>query len=188
MTLIARGISSRSAALALLALLLIALWIGPATAYFGLIRSGSDAIEREAGLLQRYRALAETSRPDTSSGTASDLLLPEIPDSQAVARLQETLKAAAAAAQVQVQGFQVLRSEALPGAVKIGVRLRGSGDVGALGRLLYAVEAARPLLVPDNLQVQSHAAPPGAGPAAEAQPVPLDFQLDVSGFKAGASS
>jgi hypothetical protein len=76
----------------------------------------------------------------------------------------------------------------VPGAVRIGVRLRGSSDVAALGRLLYAVEAARPLLVPDNLQVQGRAAAPAAGSAPEPAPIPLDFQLDVSGFKTGASS
>ena len=90
------------------------------------------------------------------------------------------------AAQVQVQGFQVLRAEPLPGAVKIGVRLRGSGDVAALGRLLYAIEAVRPLLVPDNLQVQGRATAPGLSP--ESASVPLEFQLDVSGFRAGAPS
>ena len=188
MTLTRRGINGRIAALALLALLLIALWVGPAAAYLGLIQSGSDAIERQAALLQRYRALVDAPRPDVSLAAASDLLMPAIPDSQALARLQETLKAAAGAAQVQVLGFQVLRTEALPGAVKIGVRLRGSGDVAALGRLLYAVEAARPLLVPDNLQVQGRAVAPVAGSAPEPGPVPLEFQLDVSGFKTGASS
>jgi hypothetical protein len=182
--------SGRGAALALLGLLLVAVWIGPTTFYIGLIRSGSDDIERQSALLQRYRALAEVPQPGLSSAAAvSDLLSPEVPDSQAVARLQETLKTAATAAQVQIQGFQILRVEPLPGAVKVGVRLRGSGDVAALGRLLYAVEAARPLLVPDNLQVQARAtAPPPAGSSPEPGPVPLDFQLDVSAFKAGASS
>jgi hypothetical protein len=168
-------------------LLLIAVWIGPAGAYLGLVQSGSNQIERQAALLQRYRALAEAP-PQSQAPAASlsaDLVLPELPDSQTVARLQETLKAAASAAQVQVQGFQVLRAESLPGAVKIGVRLRGSGDVAALGRLLYAVEAARPLLMPDNLQVQGRAA---AVSGSEAGPVPLEFQFDVSAFKAGASS
>lgn len=184
---LARGISGRSAALAIFALLMIGLWIGPAAAYLSLIHSGSDEIERQTALLQRYRGLAEAPHP-VDSPLTRDLLLPEAPDSQAVARLQELLKATAATAQVQVQGFQVLRAEPLPGAVKIGVRLRGSGDIAALGRLLYAVEAARPLLIPDNLQVQGRAAPPVAGAAPDTAPVPLEFQLDVSGFKAGASS
>ena len=187
MTLSGHGVSGRSAALAIFALLMIALWIGPAAAYFGLVQSGSDEIEHQTALLQRYRALAEAPYAAASPPTP-DLLLPEIPDSQAVARLQELLKATAATAQVQVQGFQVLRAEPLPGAVKIGVRLRGSGDIAALGRLLYSVEAARPLLVPDNLQVQGRAATPAAGNAPDPAPAPLEFQLDVSGFKAGGSS
>jgi len=177
-----RSLRGRGAALALLALLFALFWIGPAAAYFGLIQSGSDEIDRQSALLQRYRTLAEAPHPGQPNPAEPDLLLPEIPDSQAIARLQETIKSAAAAAQVQIQGLQVLRSEPLPGAVKIAVRVRGSGDVAALGRLLYAVEAARPLLVPDNLQVQAHPAPADAPPAA------LDFQLDLSGFKTGASS
>lgn len=184
------GINGRIAALALLAFLLIAVWVGPGGAYLSLIQSGGDQIERQATLLQRYRALTEAPHPGQAPVSLStDLLLPEIPDSQTAARLQETLKTAAAAAQVQVQGFQVLRAEPLPGAVKVGVRLRGSGDVAALGRLLYAVESARPLLMPDNLQVQARAAPAlGSAPTPAGGSVPLEFQLDVFAFKAGASS
>ena len=184
---LSRGINGRIGALALLGLLIVALWIGPAAAYLDLIQSGSDDIERAAAVLQRYHALTEAPRSGQFPAAATaDLLLPEIPDSQALARLQETLKSAAAAAQVQVQGFQILRAEPLPGAVRIGVRLRGSGDVAALGRLLYAVEAARPLLVPDNLQVQGRATASGSSP--ESGPIPLEFQLDISGFRAGAPS
>ena len=171
----------RAAALGIFALLLILVWVGPAAAYLGLIRSGADEIAGREALLQRYRALTEASQPVASATAAPDLLLPEIPESQAVARLQETVKAIAAAAQVQIQNIQVLRSEPLTGAAKIGVRVRGTADIGALGRLLYAVEAARPLLPADNLQVQAHQVR-GDAPAA-----PLDFQLDVAAFKPGAS-
>lgn len=185
MTVAGRRINGRIAALAIFVLLLVVLLIGPGAAYLGLLQSGGDQIDRQTALLQRYRSLAEAPRtaaaqPDTA------LMLPEIPDSQAVARLQETLKSAAVSAQVQVQGFQILRAEPMPGAVKIGVRLRGSGDATALGRLLYAIETTKPLLVPDNLQVQAHAA--AAATDAPGAAVPLDFQFDVSGFKVGASS
>lgn len=171
----------RVAALAIFALLLVLIWVGPAAAYLGLIGSGDDAIEQHAALLQRYQALAEAPNAAAPHSAALELLLPEIPESQAVARLQETVKAIAAAAQVQVQNLQVLRAETLPGAVKIGVRVRGTGDIGALGRLLYAVEASRPLLLSDNLQVQAHPT------SADATTAPLDFQLDVAAFKPGAS-
>jgi general secretion pathway protein M len=110
------------------------------------------------------------------------MLIPAVPEAQALALLQETVKSAAAAAQVQIQGLQVLRSEGEAGVLRIGVRVRAAGDVASLGRLLYAIEAARPLLYPDNLQIQSQPAAPGTPPS------PLQFQLDIAGFKAGPSS
>ena len=70
----------------------------------------------------------------------------------------------------------------MPGSVRIGVRLRATAEIGGLERLLYAIESARPVLYPDNLQIQSHAIRPAAASSA------LDFQLDVSGFKSGPST
>ena len=72
--------------------------------------------------------------------------------------------------------------DAVPGATRIGVRVRAIGDMPSLRNLLYAIEAARPLLYPDNLQVQSHAT------SLDAATGQLDFQLDISGFKADPAS
>jgi general secretion pathway protein M len=179
-----RAVLARAGAVAILLLLLGLLWVGPVAAYFDLIGEGAGAIAQKTALLQRYRALAEAApaeRGEPGRGDAS-LLIPAVPDAQAVAMLQETIKGAAAAAQVQIQGLQVLRGEGEAGALRIGVRIRGTGDVAGVGRLLYAIEAARPLLYPDNLQIQSHAAAPGAPPSA------LQFQLDIAGIKAGSPS
>jgi hypothetical protein len=173
---------NRAAALAILALLVAAFWIGPVSAYRDLIDAGSDELVTKTTLLQRYRALAGTEPAAAPAAPGSTLLYPDIPESQAVALLQETVKAAAASAQIQVQGLQVLRSEALPGATRIGVRIRAASDVTNLRSLLYAIEAARPMLYPDNLQIQSHAASAGATPSL------LDFQLDISGFKTEPAS
>ena len=49
--------------------------------------------------------------------------------------------------------------------------------MAALDRLIYAVEASRPLLYPDNLRIEARDRNGG-----------LDFQLDISAFKAGAPS
>jgi hypothetical protein len=92
------------------------------------------------------------------------------------------VKAAASASKVRINSLQVLRGETLARAVKIGVRIRAAGDMASLARLLFAIEAARPVLYPDNLQIQTRAAAPGKAPEA------LDFQLDISGFKPGTSS
>ena len=179
------SIRDRVVALSLLALVLVGFWFGPVSAYVDLIQSSSDEIDRKAALLQRYRSLAAASvRPEASTQTTSEvgILMPDLPEAQAVAQLQETVKSAAAAAQVQIRGFQVLRSETLPGATRFGVRVRAAGDVAGLGRLLYAIGAVRPLLVTDNLSVQSQAT---GGASA---PVSVEFQLDISGFRAGTSS
>ncbi len=183
MTITERTMVGRAASVAILLLVLGAVWIGPVSAYLGQIGTGTDQIASKEALLRRYRALAEAATSDKLAPTPSDsgLLFPEIPDSQAIALLQETIKSAAAAAQIQVRGMQVLRMENLPGTARIGIRVSASGDIASLGRLLYAVEAARPLLYPDNLNIQSRAG------SAAAVPASLEFQFDVSGFKAGGS-
>lgn len=169
--------ASRAGAAAILLLLLGLFWAGPVEAYFGQLASGSAATERRAALAQRYRALTAPGVAERAAPAEAALLLPDIPDAQAAALLQETVKAAAGTAQIQIRGMQVLRAQAASGAVRIGIRINAAGGIAEIGRLLYAVEAARPALYPDNLQIR-------AGAAA---PAPLEFQLDVLGFKAGAS-
>jgi len=179
-----RKILARAAALLVLLLIFAALWIGPIMAYLDLL----DADGRQLGLseqtLQRYRDLAGPARsePPSASRSAVTLLFPQGSDSETVALLQQALKAAAAAAQIDVRGLQVLQAEALPGASRIGVRLRGTGDIVGLNRLLYIIEAAHPLLYPDNLQVRSRAARPATASGV------LDFEVDVSSFKAGPAT
>ena len=168
----------RAAALGILALLIAALWLGPVTAYVNLVIGAADEIAAQAAILQRYRALVDKPVPaPVPAGSASaTMLLAEIPEAQAVALLQERVKNAAAANRVQIHSVQVLRSDNLPSATKIGIRISAAGDVTALARLLYAIEAERPLLYPDNLQI--HARPGLAGKAGDI----VDLQLDVSGF------
>ncbi|MBV9863379.1 MAG: hypothetical protein JO267_14670 [Alphaproteobacteria bacterium] len=188
MTLTAPLRPGRAAALLILVAVAALLWLGPVSAYLDLLDADADELALKQQELVRYRALArEAEQPRSAPAAAAALFYPEIAESQAVALLQETVKSAAAAAQIQIQGLQVLRTDALPGAagtlpgaVRIGLRVRASGDVGSLGRLLYALQAARPVLYPDNLQIQARPMQPAGAPAL------LDFQLDVSGFKAEA--
>jgi general secretion pathway protein M len=174
---------SRIAALSILALLVIVACVGPLAGYVSLLGDNGEMLAARAALLQRYRALANTApAAPTPAAPAPTLLYPDMPESQATALLQETVKSTAAAARVQVQGLQVLRGDPVPGVTRIAVRIRASGDIASLRNLVYALETARPLLYPDNLQIQSHAT--SAAPATG----PLDFQLDVSAFKPEAAS
>jgi general secretion pathway protein M len=177
MTLAGRPALGRAAALAILAILVVLFCGAPLAAYCGLVADNSDALATKAALLQRYRALADAKVLSSASAPEAALLYPDMPESQASAVLQETVKNAATTAHAQVLGLQMLRSEAANGATRIGVRVRASGDMSSLRGLLYAIESARPVLYTDNLSIQSHAA------TSDAAPSPLDFQFDVSGFK-----
>ena len=178
MRLTERPLVGRAAALTLLALLIVLFFVGPFAAYSAWIGDTSDTLADRVALLQRYRALAAGDRPvSASTPTGPALLYPEMPESQASAMLQETVKNTAQAAHVQVQGLQVLHAEAMNGMSRIGVRVRGSGDMASIRGLVYAIETARPVLYADNLSIQSH------GVVAGTTPETLDFQLDISGFK-----
>lgn len=172
---------NRVGALAILGVLVGLFCAGPLAAYCGLLAADNDALAAKAALLQRYRSLTAAGAA-TPKPSGSPLSYADMAESQATALLQETVKNAAAASRVQVQGLQVLRSEAQAGATRIAVRMRASGDMASIRGLLYAIESARPALYPDNLQIQSHAVASGGAPSA------LDFQLDVSGFKADSPS
>ena len=181
MTIAERSFLGRAAAVAILLVLLAAVWIGPGDAYFGGLAAGAERIDAKTALLQRYRSLTETGAATDTAPSGPSMLLPDIPDAQAAAVLQETVKGAATAAQIQIRGLQVLRPQPASGSVRIGIRISASGDIANISRLLHAIEAARPVLYPDNLQLRAGAPTPGAAPA------PLEFQVDISGFKAGAS-
>jgi hypothetical protein len=185
-TVVDRPMLSRIAALAILAALAVVFCVGPLAAYCGWVGSNDEALGTKTALLQRYRALASanssSAAPSVTPPAGAALFYADMPESQASALLQETIKNVASAAQVQIQGLQVLRGEALPGATRIGVRVRASGDIASLRSLIYAIETAHPILYPDNLQIQSHAT------ASDTAPRSLDFQLDISGFKAGPES
>lgn len=173
---------SRGAALVVLLAILAALWLGPVNAYVSLIGTGSAQLASVEKKLADFRSLAETPGDPRAGTDPQAVFLPEASDAETVALLQETLKRAATASQVEIEGLQILQVEPVSGARRIAVRLRGRGDMPGLERLLYAIEAARPVLYPDNLQLLSR---PAAAPAA---PTMLNFQLDVSGFKQGGKA
>lgn len=183
---------SRVAAVALAVLLGAAIVVGVLLPYLDWRAAAAAAVEREAALVARYRALAAR---DTAAGPAelpSDpqleaLLLPATSEGQAMAALQDRLKAMSAAAGLTLVSVQPMTAElgtgsppgAMPEALRrLTVRLKLGGDTGQLSRFLYEVESAKPWLLVDNLFVNARsgrAVGPGAG---------LDVQVDVSAMQA----
>jgi len=176
----AQMLRGRAAALMILAIVLTAVWLGPIDLYLGFVGDRAQQIEESRSILRRYRSLvAEEADAARGRRGASPILLTDIPDGPTLAALQESVKDVAAGNQVELQSLQVLRSENVSGASKLGVRIRGSGEIGGIAQMLYALESARPVLYPDNVSIRSR--PDAAGkPGAR-----LDLQLDVSGFKPG---
>jgi hypothetical protein len=170
---------SRAAAVAVLAAVLAALWLGPVALYRDLRAHDDAALAAAAATLARDRAIVAAKEP--GPGAADTILLPPLSDAEAAALLQETLKRAAQASDVEIEGIEVMPADTLAGAARVGLRLRARGDASGIARLLYAVSASRPLLYSDNLHVTSRAATVGAAAA-------LEFEFDVSAFKAGAAS
>jgi len=180
---------SRIAALGVLALLLGLLDAGLVAPYLDYLGTLDERVATKAALLDRMRALTEAPPPATApEGALTRLLLPDISDAQAVGQMQDRLKHLAADSGVELQGIQVLPRSETPGLARLAVRLRASADMAALERFLHEVESAEPVLLVDNLRIQTRL---GRGPAPIATPAgaaaPLDIQLDAIGFKADAS-
>ncbi|HKS89588.1 MAG TPA: type II secretion system protein GspM [Stellaceae bacterium] len=180
-----RRIAERLLALSLAIPIVVALWLGPISAYVGLVSSGSEQIARRQQLLERYRMLTAEA-PSATTGAAdpksANLLAPGLPEAQAVARLQQAVKQAAEANQVEIRTFQVLPGGTLSGARRTAVRIAAAGEMAGIGKLLFAIEAARPVLYPDNLKIQARPTMPGSKRSEI-----LDFQLDISSVSPGVS-
>lgn len=176
---------SRVAALLVLALLLVLIYAGLAMPYLDYIDGLNEQVEIRQAVLERMTALtiAPDPRSEAAPPTAVDaLLLPDVSEAQAIGQLQDRLKRFAAADGVELQGLQVLPRAETTVVTRLGVRLRGSGDMPALNRFLYAIESAEPALLVDNLRLQARATGGSAGQPA-ARTTALDIQLDVVGFR-----
>ena len=171
---------SRLAALALLAVLAALLHAGLVAPYLAYLDGLDDRVTAQATILARMRVLAAAPETAAPAPEPAVLLLPDGSDAQALADLQDRLKQVAGGNGIEVQGIQMLPRSETQAVARLGVRLRGTGDMAALNRFLHAVESAAPALAVDNLRIQSRA-PRGAAAAAGAPP--LDLQLDVVGFR-----
>lgn len=120
--------------------------------------------------LARYRAVADdTSRPvDTAQA-----LLAGASVSQAAAALQAQIKAAASAAGARLDSVEALNTVAEG---RLVLRARLTADTKSLQAMLYRLEAARPVLLIDQLYVR------GRTGRAEGAGLNLDVRFDVIGF------
>jgi hypothetical protein len=182
---------SRVGALGVLALLLALIYAGLVLPYLGYIDGLDEQVATRQAVLERMRALTTTpgASAERSAATAADaLLMPDVSEAQVVGQLQDRLKRFAASDGIELQGLQVLPHVETTAVTRLGVRLRGNGDMLALNRFLYAIESAEPALLVDSLRLQARATGSPASTAASSSPqatppATLDVQLDVVGFR-----
>jgi hypothetical protein len=168
---------ARVAALGLLAGFAAALWAGPVAIYREALDASHTRVAQASALAARYRLLAAGSPDGAVPRAASGLLLADLPAAQSFAALSETIKQAADAAGLAVQGLQGLGEESVLGLQRSGVRVRGTATLAGLARFLATVEGGMPLLIVDGLRVQSRQ---GTGATQEER---LEIQMDIVGFR-----
>jgi Tfp pilus assembly protein PilO len=172
----ANRVLGRAGALAVSGALLAVGYFGLAVPYRDYLRGLDARISAASALAERYQTLAgRAGEAAPESDALDDLLLPELSDAQATAQLLRLLQGFATANGLELAGLQPLPREDTAGLQRLSLRLRGAGDIGAVNAFLHAAETARPLLVIDNLRLQSRSM------RADGR---LDLQLDVSAFKA----
>lgn len=148
-------------------------------------------LENQAQQLARYRALAaevpvlrRQATTRAAQPAPASALLPS--DSEAAAAaLQAQLKRIMAGAHAVIISLQPLPMQAGAGYFRLPMRLQITADTAGLQRALYDIEAERPLLTVDklNVRVQGGLVARPTGPADA-----LDVTLEVSGFLPGGGS
>jgi general secretion pathway protein M len=151
---------SRAMALALLLLVLAAVVVGVAWSVVALRAEGRAlaGLETEVGRFAAFaqgREALERRLAALRRGTAQDAsLFNAATVNQATAVLQHLVDEVVTEARAHTDTVEILPDQSDGPLVRIGERLTMSGDIAALRRVLYRLEAGKPALFADNLRVR----------------------------------
>lgn len=179
---------ARLTALALLLAVLALPWLGVVQPLLDAHAAGEGEIAALTVTAGRLTALAATRdelmRQKQALAARRDsggLLLAGASEALAAAALQNIIKTALIRAGGELRSTQPLATAEDKGFRRISVRALLTTDTDGLRILLHAVDAARPLLFVDSLEVRGRAVSHSIGEPDEPQ---LDIRLDVTGFAA----
>lgn len=165
----------------ILLLVVAALWLGPGTLIASRVATLSERIERNGALSARYEALAmranamaEDLRRIETAPPERALLVRGVSETQALAALQEQVKQVMADSGAAVSGLQPRPTRIRGPWRMIGLTVQFAADTAALQKALHALEAGRPLVVVETLQVRTRAQ---AGSLR-----PLDVSIEIAAF------
>jgi len=181
---------SRATALALLfglILLAYAVVVAPLVAGY---RQSERAVAEAGELLAGYRSVAAR-RDQLEAQLAaladrqddSGLYLAGATDALAAAALQDDVKGAIEAGGGNLRSIQILTAEDEEGFRRVGVRVQLTATVNDLLRILHGIEADRPFLFVDALEVNNRRARRRSRDEAETMDPVLLVRLDVAGYQ-----
>ncbi len=181
------GVRGRVLAVALLVVVLAALWAGIAVPLTDWYAERADSIDRQTTLARRMAQIsadlpALRAEAATTQAAAPVAVLGGASDAVAGAALQQRLQQIGASLGATLSSTEVLAGEPAGAYRRIGVRLAVNARWPVIVRLLEAVASNTPRLLVNDLQVQSLRAV-----VADADPA-MNVTMVVFGFRAGAAA
>ena len=178
------GVRGRVLAVALLVVVLAALWAGvvvPLTDWFA---DRTDTIDRQTTLARRMGQIAADlpalrAQAASTQAAAPVAVLDGASDAVAGAALQQRLQQIGASLGATLSSTEVLAGEPIGAYRRIGVRLAVSARWPVIVRLLEAIAVNTPRLLVNDVQIQALRAV-----AVEADPA-MNVTMIVFGFRAG---
>ena len=181
------GPRGRALALGLTALALLVAWFGIVSPILGWYSGRAEQLAQRSVLARRMADLAASlpqlehqvvALPTTKANP--DALLPGETDAVAAAALQERVQEMASRAGAPLSSVEMLPAAQLGQFRRIGLRVAAQGDMTNVVRLLQSVEAAKPRLLVDELDLQCHLL------LARPNAPDLDAKFVIYAFRAGA--
>lgn len=181
------GPRGRALALGLTALALLVAWFGIVGPVLDWYSGRAEQLAQRSVLARRMADLAAslpqlehqaTALPTTKANP--DALLPGETDAVAAASLQERVQEMASRAGAPLSSVEMLPASQLGQFRRIGLRVAAQGEMTNVIRLLQSVEAAKPRLLVDELDLQRHLL------LAKPNAPDLDAKFIIYAFRAGA--
>jgi general secretion pathway protein M len=187
MSLAVRPLAGPAAAIAILVVVAVGLYVGLAQPLIDDYGGTADSVDRMSALLERYQRIgqslpaleAELARVKQQPGT-QDGFFQGASDALVAAQLQGRLRIAVDAARGELKSTQVLPTVEEGKMRRIAVRGQMSSGLAAAQHVLYELESASPYLFIDNLNIRARASERRME-GAEADPI-LDVRFDVCGY------
>jgi len=192
MTELSQGVR-RIAAVGLLFGVVAGPWVGIAAPMLGAYDEARQQLDQTRALLRRAdvaagkrEGLKATLAKLKQSSDSDGGFLKGSNDSLAAAQIQSRLKTVLDSAQGELKSTQILPGKREGNLTRVGVRVQMSGSIGAVQKVLHAIESGTPFLFTENLEIRTRPAVRSAG--ARRDEAILDMRFDAYGFLRGAAS